>query len=269
MAKLREELREHTRTAHQMAAEYREVDGTHHEAVTVDVSVGGAFFRSARPPRPGAKLPISLWPDARSETPIEALGEVRWTMDPGGRSSGGFGVRWLAAASTDAGTMRYYLQTVLGLSHGVVKVVPDAKSPSGKRYLYRFLKAVGEAAPEAPGVESGPPMGAADDQSVFLSANVQHGSFSVAGSVVGLTRDHVRVRVARGMPASFQRAQVHLLLDSSAGMLPIIFHGSVSFARPDAHRPDSGEFVLRITKMDEYGRKGLFAQYLSYLDKAA
>lgn len=267
MAKLREELREHTRTAHQMAAEYRDVDGAIQEAVTVDVSSGGAFFRSARPPRPGVKVPISLWPDPRSEASIEALAEVRWTMDPGGRSSGGFGVRWVAAASSDGTVMRHFVEHVLRVTHGVVKVVRDPKSPSGKRYLYRFLKAVA-AAPEAPCTDA-PSVGPSDGEAVFLSATVRHGDVSVAGSVIGLTGDRLRVKVPRGMPASFQRAQVHLLLDSSTGMLPIVFDGSVSFARPDGVHPDAGEFVLRITKMDEYGRKGLFAQYLSYLSKAA
>lgn len=269
MAQLREELREHVRVAHQMVAEYRDTDGTVHEAVTVDVSAGGAFFRTSCPPRPGMRLPITVWPDPRSETPVEALLEVRWTMDPGGRSTGGFGGRWLAAASSDGALMRTFLGSVLGIKRGMVAVSRDEASPTGSRFRYRFVtKAVAAAAPDAPMVE--PQIESSDgDEPVYLAAGIHHGDVSVSGAVVGMTPDHLRVSVTRGLPPSFRRAQVRLLLDSSNGMLPIVFHGSVLFTRPQPGNPTAGEFVLKITKVDEYGRRGLYAQYLSYLANAA
>jgi hypothetical protein len=91
MATLRAELREHVRLTHQMAAQYRDLEGNTWEAASVDVSPGGAFFRTSNPPRPGSKIPLTLWPDLSTEEPVEALFEVRWTMDGGGRASGGFG----------------------------------------------------------------------------------------------------------------------------------------------------------------------------------
>lgn len=269
MAHLREELREHVRVAHQMVAEYRDGDGAVHEAVTIDVSTGGAFFRTACPPRPGARVPVSIWPDSRSETPVDALLEVRWSMDPGGRSSGGFGGRWVAAASTDGTVMRTFLGSVLGIRTGLVQISKDDRSPSGSRYRYRFLvSATRSAAPEAPMVD--PTVEATgEDEPVYLAAGIHHADLAISGAVVGMTADHLRVRVTRGLPPSFRRAQVRLLLDSSGGMLPIVFHGSVLFVRPQPGVPDAGEFVLKITKLDEYGRRGLYAQYLHYLSKAA
>lgn len=271
MAMLREELREHVRVSHQMVAQFRVGDEVR-DAISVDVSSGGAFFRTTVPPRPGARQPITVWPVPGSDASVEMLFEVLWTMDGGSRTNGGFGGRWLAAASPDATAMRALLKGILQVDGGIVQVVPDPREPAKRRYLYRFARGEAQegrgAPPEPPPPDTDARRGGTD-QAVFLSATVRNERGSVAAAVIGVGRDALRVRVAEGLPRSFQRSEVHLLIDSSDGLLPIVFRGQVSFTRPQPDSPGAGDFVLKITGVEEYGRKGLFQQFLSYLDKAA
>lgn len=245
-----------------------------------DLSSGGALIVvSVIPPR-GTLVRIS-WSLIPDSLPLMIDAEVVWTMaGDGAANSSAIGVRWLRVDSPGPDALRVLLKETLEVSGGFAKM--GEKGPDGTRIVHFEFPAPAispsqnDALPPAeddevpaaptPAGESTQEDSPANGSSaaVLLPTKYRTQGKARKGNIVTLAERRVVVETDGSLPSHSDRVELKVSLPSSEGILPLKLYGQVSRTR-EATPTRPASFWVLVTRVDEYGRGGLFRQYVEHL----
>ncbi len=243
------------------------------EAVLQDVSTGGTFIQTSEPPASGECVWVRIWPPGDADTPVAAQVLVRWSMEADSpRAASGFGGQWVQIVSEDLDVLRTFLQDTLKAKGGFVAASTDPRT-GRRRFVYRFPVEVPDV-PHPPSAseahddeEERREMGA---QRVLLPARFRTAHVEGRGTIPLVSETIVAVECDGPAPTRADRVIVETAIQGEREVYPLSLHGYVTrVRRPDADEGGPTRFYVAIHRVEEFGRKGLFHQFLDHLAHAA
>lgn len=258
------DLRAYARRTMQIVAVLRGTDGVRHEAATVDVSAGGAFFRTHEPPPVGQTVVAEVAPLVGEESEVRVSAEVRWVLADAPGVLPGFGARWVLAESENPDALNLLVRDVLRSRSGAVD------SADGM-HRYRFVPPPVQCRGFEPSRIVLPPAALQKVRGaspVLLAASAELPSRMESGAVIALGRQALRMVVKRTPPTIGTKVWVHLLVDDDASLAPLVCAGRVTDSVLD---PVSGErwFDLQLQEIHDQALTGGFEAWVARLPMAA